>query len=210
MAPRGAGARLRAVLHHQGAGPRHRPRPVDGLRHRQADRRLHLGRLRASAQGTCIRIYLPRDMAAPVPARASAGGRAPASARGSETLLVVEDEEGVRELMQAWLRSARLPRADRRQRRRGARGRARRYDGRIDLVVADMVMPAMGGPALVQQLEAGAARPQGDVHVGLRRRLARRSRRARRADAVPAEAVRARARWCTRSAKSLDQPPVVA
>ena len=44
-AARRARPRLRALLHHQGAGPRHRPRAVDGLRHRQADRRLHLDRL---------------------------------------------------------------------------------------------------------------------------------------------------------------------
>ena len=37
-------ARVRAVLHHEGARPRHRPRTVDGLRHRQAERRLHLAR----------------------------------------------------------------------------------------------------------------------------------------------------------------------
>ena len=37
-------ARVRAVLHHEGAGPRHGPRPVDGLRRRQAERRLHLAR----------------------------------------------------------------------------------------------------------------------------------------------------------------------
>ena len=56
-------------------------------------------------QGTCIRIYLPRDEAAPVRLEQRAGGAAPASGRGSETLLLVEDEEGVRELIQAWLES---------------------------------------------------------------------------------------------------------
>ena len=37
---------LRAVLLHQGGRPRHRARPVHRLRHRQADRRLHLRRER--------------------------------------------------------------------------------------------------------------------------------------------------------------------
>ena len=32
---------LRAVLHHQGTGQGHRPRPVDRLRHREAERRVH-------------------------------------------------------------------------------------------------------------------------------------------------------------------------
>ena len=36
---RDAGAHLRAVLHDQGAGQGHRPRPGDGLRDRQAERR---------------------------------------------------------------------------------------------------------------------------------------------------------------------------
>ena len=36
---RDAGAHLRAVLHHQGAGQGHRPGPLDGLRHRGPERR---------------------------------------------------------------------------------------------------------------------------------------------------------------------------
>ena len=36
-----AGAPVRAVLHHQGGGQGHRPRPGDGLRHRQAEPRRH-------------------------------------------------------------------------------------------------------------------------------------------------------------------------
>ena len=40
------GAHLRAVLHHQGTGQGHRPRAVDGLRHRQAERRRICGRQR--------------------------------------------------------------------------------------------------------------------------------------------------------------------
>ena len=35
------GAHLRAVLHHQGAGQGHRARALDGVRHRQAERRPH-------------------------------------------------------------------------------------------------------------------------------------------------------------------------
>ena len=37
---------LRAFLHHQGSRQGHGARPVDGLRHHQADRRLHLLRFR--------------------------------------------------------------------------------------------------------------------------------------------------------------------
>ena len=44
------GEDLRAVLLHQGAGQGHRPRPLDRLRHHQADRRLHLSGVRWSAR----------------------------------------------------------------------------------------------------------------------------------------------------------------
>ena len=45
--PGGQGQALRAVLHHQARHPEHRPRPGHGLRHRRAERGLHLGRQRA-------------------------------------------------------------------------------------------------------------------------------------------------------------------
>ena len=54
---------LRAVLHHQGGRQGHRPRPVDGLRHRQADRRLRVLRQRARARArrsaSCCRATSP-------------------------------------------------------------------------------------------------------------------------------------------------------
>ncbi len=102
-------------------------------------------------QGTCIRIYLPRDMAAPQRLEQRPATRSGAR-RGSETVLVVEDEEGVRELMQAWLESHGY-----RVLTAGNGVEALRlsetFAGPIDLVVADMVMPAMGGPALVRTLK---------------------------------------------------------
>ncbi len=44
---RGAGADLRAVLHHQAGGAGHRARALDLVRHRRAPRRPHAGRLGA-------------------------------------------------------------------------------------------------------------------------------------------------------------------
>jgi len=103
-------------------------------------------------RGTRIRIYLPRDAAAPVrlvDQRKPARREVP---RGHETVMVVEDEEGVRELMQAWLESHgyRVLTAG-----NGVEAlqTSNDFDGPIDLVVADMVMPAMGGPALVRKLK---------------------------------------------------------
>ncbi len=100
-------------------------------------------------EGTRVRIYLPRAMGAGVlddlaPSRA-------ADRRGRETLLVVEDEAGVRELMCDWLASkgykvlAAGNGAD-------ALKVSGAHEGPIDLMVADVVMPAMGGPALVERL----------------------------------------------------------
>ena len=102
-------------------------------------------------QGTCIRIYLPRDTAAPVRLEQRPAARTGVQ-RGSETLLVVEDEEGVRELMQAWLESHgyRVLTAGNGVE---ALDTCEAFDGPIDLVVADMVMPAMGGPALARKLK---------------------------------------------------------
>ena len=57
-AARRAGAHLRAVLHHQGSREGHRPRPLDGVRHREAVRR-HDHRGQRAGQGTTFTIVLP-------------------------------------------------------------------------------------------------------------------------------------------------------
>jgi two-component system cell cycle sensor histidine kinase/response regulator CckA len=101
-------------------------------------------------QGTRIRIYLPRDLSAPVRLEERPVQRAGVR-RGSETLLVVEDEEGVRELMEAWLASHGYHVLTASNGVEALRV-CEEFAGPIDLVVADMVMPAMGGPALVRKL----------------------------------------------------------
>jgi signal transduction histidine kinase/DNA-binding response OmpR family regulator len=102
-------------------------------------------------QGTALRIYLPR-----VKERAlSEVRRAPQVSvpRGTETVLLVEDEEGVRDLIREWLAGHGyhvLAATNGLE----ALDVAARADGRIDLLVADVVMPQMGGPALAQRLLA--------------------------------------------------------
>jgi DNA-binding response OmpR family regulator len=78
---------------------------------------------------------------------------------GSETLLLVEDEHSVRNMLERALRSAGyrvLLAAD------GEQGLevAGRESGPIDLVVCDVVMPGMSGPEMVERLhrERGALR----------------------------------------------------
>ena len=59
IAPGASAPDLRAVLHHQGTGPRHRARPVDRVRHRGADRRLDLGVQRTGAREHVLRVLPP-------------------------------------------------------------------------------------------------------------------------------------------------------
>ena len=114
---------LRALLHDQGSRQGHRPRPVHGLWHRQADRRLHLLRFSRSGKGTTFRIFLPRhipaeaQMEAP---KARTPRRPPPTITGHGAILLVEDEEAVRAFGARALDLARLYRAGGRQRRRGA------------------------------------------------------------------------------------------
>ena len=64
-------AHLRAVLHHEGLRQGHRPRPVDGLRDRQAERRQHLVPERARARQPLHDLSPVRHGIAGVPRRLS-------------------------------------------------------------------------------------------------------------------------------------------
>jgi len=101
--------------------------------------------------GTRARIYLPRveePLDEVAPKRAPSVAAAP---RGHETLLIVEDEEGVRELMCEWMSShgyTVVAAANGVE----ALAAADLHAEPIDLLVADVVMPQMGGPALASRL----------------------------------------------------------
>jgi two-component system, cell cycle sensor histidine kinase and response regulator CckA len=107
-------------------------------------------------RGTTFQIYLPQvegaeeKHATPV-TRAAAGG--------TETILLVEDEESVRQLVRETLMSKgyRVIEAE-----NGEAGLAA-ADGaeKIDLIITDVVMPGMGGRDLVQQLSK--TRPKAKV-----------------------------------------------
>ena len=100
-------------------------------------------------QGTSFKIYLPRVdgeetvvSAMDVPAKRS---------RGSETILLVEDEEGVREAISHFLRrqgyivlQAQNPRV--------ALEIAQRHSGRIHLLMTDIIMPETNGQELAERL----------------------------------------------------------
>jgi PAS domain S-box-containing protein len=100
-------------------------------------------------QGTTFKIYLPR---AEKTARVQQPPAGPAeSLRGSETILLVEDEEALRGLTRSLLEGsgytvleAGLPEA--------ATEIATRYGGIIHLLLTDMVMPGMNGRSLAAHL----------------------------------------------------------
>jgi PAS domain S-box-containing protein len=98
--------------------------------------------------GTTFTVYLPRVEGDPGPDGET--GAADAMPPGTETVLVVEDEEAVRALARRVLisRGYRVLEA-------GSAADALALVGefdRIDLLITDVVMPDMGGPALAEQL----------------------------------------------------------
>ena len=100
--------------------------------------------------GTRVRIYLPR-VEEPVETLDSRRQTSRTVPRGTETLLLVEDEEGVRELISEWMTAhgySVLTAANGVE----ALDLAFEFAGRIDVLIADVVMPQMGGPALAAKL----------------------------------------------------------
>jgi signal transduction histidine kinase/ActR/RegA family two-component response regulator len=107
-----------------------------------------------SDQGTTFRIYLPRlDAAATTVDRST---RSTAAAGGTETILLVEDEEGVRELARDILRASGYTVLEARNGNE-ALLLCERHQGRLDLLLTDVVMPRMSGRELAERL--GPLRP---------------------------------------------------
>jgi signal transduction histidine kinase/ActR/RegA family two-component response regulator len=100
-------------------------------------------------RGTTFRIYLPRvDSASPAAERSP---RAAAPTGGTETILLVEDEDGVRELARDILRSSGYTVLEGRN---GAEGLllGERHQGALDLLLTDVVMPRMSGRELAERM----------------------------------------------------------
>jgi CheY-like chemotaxis protein len=103
----------------------------------------------APGRGTTFTIYLPR-IDAPVAAREAVAGQARLE-RGDETILLVEDDREVRELAAEVLKAAGytvLESGDPLE----ALVIGERHRADIRLLISDMVMPAMRGPALAAQI----------------------------------------------------------
>lgn len=104
--------------------------------------------------GSTFKIYLPRvDGNHNEPVMHAS----PAVLHGTETILLVEDEEQVRKIVEEILTSQgyRVLTAPNGE---SALALAKQYEGEIHLLITDVVMPVMGGRALVEQLSP--LRPQ--------------------------------------------------
>ncbi len=100
-------------------------------------------------RGTTFRIYLPRVDEAPAPARPTAAlAQVP---HGTETILLVEDEEGVRTLARDVLRANGYTVLDT-QHGGEALLACERHAGPIELLMTDVVMPQMSGRELAERL----------------------------------------------------------
>ncbi|HVM59963.1 MAG TPA: PAS domain S-box protein [Verrucomicrobiae bacterium] len=102
--------------------------------------------------GTTFKIFLPRiaDPTAPCsPAPPSVTQR-----RGTETILLVEDDSAVRTLNARLLRSAGYTVVEADNGRTALRLTDERKGDGIDLLLTDVIMPEMGGKELAQRLQA--------------------------------------------------------
>jgi CheY-like chemotaxis protein len=109
-------------------------------------------------QGTTFRIYLPRveDALEPV----GTAGTSSSQNGGSETVLLVEDEESVRQLVRETLESKgyKVLEADNGE---AALRIVSNHSDKIDMLITDVVMPGMSGRELSARL--CASRPQTKV-----------------------------------------------
>jgi two-component system, cell cycle sensor histidine kinase and response regulator CckA len=109
----------------------------------------HLYVKSAVGQGTELRIYFPRVDGSPVTSRAAEG--APTKVASGETILVVEDEDGVRTVEKTLLQDAGynvLEAADSEE----AMELCTRHGGPIHLMVTDVMLPGMNGKQLADRL----------------------------------------------------------
>ena len=100
-------------------------------------------------RGTTFKIYFPQVQSALEPPRVRTEPTEVAG--GNETVLLVEDEPVVRELAVATLREKGYTVVEAVNGEEGLR-MARQHDGKIDLVLTDVVMPVMGGKEMADAL----------------------------------------------------------
>jgi CheY-like chemotaxis protein len=110
-------------------------------------------------KGTTFKVYLPSAQASAVKP-ASPPRRPERLARGSETVLVVEDEEAVRKLIRSVLQQAGYTVLEAQDGAKALR-LCETYSKPIDLALSDVVLPHMSGRELANSL--ASLRPEMDV-----------------------------------------------
>lgn len=98
--------------------------------------------------GSTFHIYLPQVEGA---AEKHAAPATRVAVGGTETILLVEDEESVRQLVRDTLESKGYKVIEADNGESGMRSAAA-HEGKIDLVITDVVMPGMGGREMAEQL----------------------------------------------------------
>jgi len=108
----------------------------------------------APGRGSTFRVYLPRAAAATQPALAARGTEADQAARhGSETILLVEDENALRLVLSETLGEAGYTILSASSCIEAV-ALARAHPGRIHVLLTDVIMPEMNGLALVEQIRS--------------------------------------------------------
>ena len=107
----------------------------------------------APGRGAAFKIYLPRAETSAASAGSEAKPAPGVIPRGTETILLVEDEQGLRMMLGRVLRKLGYTVLDAPS-GAAALGLATRHAGRIHLLVTDVVMPEMGGTQLARHLSA--------------------------------------------------------
>lgn len=103
-----------------------------------------------AGEGTTFRIHLPRIVS---PTATEAVSQDDATARGTETVLLVEDDESVRAMVERVLTDAGYTVLT------ASNGRmaieiAAAHEGKLDLLLTDIVMPELGGIPLAERMAA--------------------------------------------------------
>jgi len=108
----------------------------------------HVEVISEAGQGASFRIYFPRAVGVSVPEELAP--KSPPST-GHETILVVEDEEALRELT-TYILVSRGYNVLQAMDGKSAIALNRRYASPIDLVLCDVMMPGLSGPDVVKQI----------------------------------------------------------
>jgi two-component system cell cycle sensor histidine kinase/response regulator CckA len=101
--------------------------------------------------GALFRVYLPRAEGADAPEGGPEGPEAGSPGRGTETILLAEDEEVVRRLASRILRRAGYTVLEARDGSE-ALELCSRFEGPIDMLLTDTVMPGLSGPELAHRV----------------------------------------------------------